>query len=55
MRTFLQVFVTSFGDGSLEQLHSRRLRYLLHAKSHLLEIRVVDVNQEMASAVLQAD
>jgi len=52
-RAYLQVYVNSFGDGSLEQLLSRRLRYLLQAKSHLIEIRIIDVNQEMASVLRQ--
>ena len=43
----LQVFVTTFAENSVEFLYSRRLKYLLDTKRHLIDIQVIDANSEI--------
>jgi len=49
MNCQLEVYVNSFQQVSLEATHSRRLLYILESKAHLLPVKVVDVNQELAN------
>lgn len=48
---FLQVFVNSFCENSLESLYSRRLKYLMETKRHLIEIKIIDANLELSQAM----
>lgn len=44
---YLQVFINSFCENSIEFLYSRRLKYLLESKRLVVDIQMIDVNSEI--------
>jgi hypothetical protein len=50
-RLYLQVYLTTFNESSLEYIYSRRLKYLLSCKQHLIDIAFIDVNLEIKNAL----
>lgn len=50
MRNYLKVFINTFSENSIESLYSRRLKYIMESKTHLIDINFTDINMEIAKA-----
>jgi hypothetical protein len=46
------VYFTSFNENSIEYLYSRRLKYILSCKEHLIDINFIDINLELRKATI---
>jgi hypothetical protein len=53
-KVYLQVFVNTFADSSIECIYSRRLKYLMESKRNLIDIHFIDVNIEMKNVFTQS-